>query len=971
MQDIDNESAVFRSPPFVGRAAEYESVLALLDGARDGHGRLVLIGGEAGIGKTTLVDSVIDHARLEGFTVLVGYCFDLEATPPYGPWVQVLRAVGHAELPPGVAMLAEGGAQDIVGGSEDLQAIVVNYLASLASAQPLLLVLEDMHWSDQESLDLTRALARELSDQPIVVILTYRHVELAPHQPMYRMLPAFARESHVLRLTLRPLDRGAIQDMLRTRARLADSDEARLIDYLDLYAEGIPFYIDELLNTLEYEGVLVHNGGTASLGDLGLVTVPPLIRQIVDNHIARVDERSRELLDIASVIGTEIPLDLWQRVSGEQDEPLIAAIEEAQDARLIEEAPSAGGYRFRHSLIRQAVYEGLILPARRTWHRRIADALEGAPAPDANTLAYHLRQADDPRAVEWLMQAGRDALDLQAPREANRLLGEAIDLAARGHGGIDPEAFLIRGRARATVGDFDDAQSDFERARMEANQSGDRRLEWQTLVELSALWAGRDYSRAGEFSQRALAIAEALADQGLHAHSLNTYGNWLLNTGDPETAIHHHQEALAIFQKTANRSGLVTATSMLAMDYLALGDMVQANSYGMRVVRIVDDRRDFPAYITAVVPVIASHGSNEFDVERALQALETETDQMALAAIESARLLGWRSGEAFVQAIYASTLAIHGEYGEALARAQIALGIAEEIEHREWTTLACIVLGEIHRQLLDTATAKSYLIRAHELARGLNSFIHLHSSAAPYANALTDDGDFQRARQLLTPFLEVEDSMGNSVQRRCWAAMARLANAEGDPQEALAIVDRILSRAPDDGAGRGSPLLRLHRARASAALGNVDEADADLAIAREDAEHFGLRPLLWRTLLVQAELRASRGATDEATALQSQAQKVVEEIAGSLEDDAVRERLVAAVGQKLAGPQAAADTGGLTARELEVLQLVARGMSNSEIADTLFISPRTVNGHLQSIFGKLDVSSRTAAAAYAFEHNLI
>src|SRR5439155_11089037 len=167
-------------------------------------------------------------------------------------------------------------------------------------------------------------------------------------------------------------------------------------------AEGNPFYLGELLRTLEEERLLRPDDGGWTLDDLAHVPVPPLLRQVIDRRVARLGEDTQRLLAIAAVIGQAVPLPLWAAVSGAGEAALLGAIERAVGARLLEEAPGGPGLRFVHALVREALYEGTLLPRRQGWHRRVAEALVAAPGPDPDAVAYHFRQAGDTRAIEWL-----------------------------------------------------------------------------------------------------------------------------------------------------------------------------------------------------------------------------------------------------------------------------------------------------------------------------------------------------------------------------------------------------------------------------------------------------------------------------------------------------------------------------------------------------------------------------------------
>jgi predicted ATPase len=199
------------SPPVVGRARGAATLRAALDATSAGRGSLVLIGGEAGIGKTTLAEILLAEAHARGASVLVGHCYDLSETSPYGPWREAFGRVAGADLPP----VLTGAEELAVASQATLHQQARDALAALATERPLVLLLDDLHWADPASLDLLRALARGLAELPILLLATYRADELTRRHPLYQLLPLLVREARAERLDVRPLDRSALLALVR------------------------------------------------------------------------------------------------------------------------------------------------------------------------------------------------------------------------------------------------------------------------------------------------------------------------------------------------------------------------------------------------------------------------------------------------------------------------------------------------------------------------------------------------------------------------------------------------------------------------------------------------------------------------------------------------------------------------------------------------------------------------------------
>jgi tetratricopeptide (TPR) repeat protein len=378
-----------------------------LGAAIGGHGALVLIGGEAGIGKTAVAAALCRDAEAHGAFILVGRCYDLSETPPYGPWVDLFGHYRPADTdPPLPDAFAQQGTVGAVTSQSALFQQMLDFFTALTAAHPLVLLLDDQHWADPASLDLLRFLARHVADLPLLLIVTYRTDELTRRHPLYQLLPALVREANATRIALQSLEVDAMDALVRARFSLSDADTTRLVAYLHARGEGNPFFVGELLQTLIEERVLRERDDGGTLGDLAGVQVPPLLRQVIDARLARLGAEDQHLLGVAAVIGQEVPLALWAAVAERDEEALLTVVEQAAEAHLITVSRDGARVQFAHALIREALYEGVLPLRRRVWHRRAGEALIALPHPDPDVVAYHFREAGDARAYEWLVQAG-------------------------------------------------------------------------------------------------------------------------------------------------------------------------------------------------------------------------------------------------------------------------------------------------------------------------------------------------------------------------------------------------------------------------------------------------------------------------------------------------------------------------------------------------------------------------------------
>jgi predicted ATPase len=417
------------SPPalLVGRERELALLRQHLDSTLARHGSLVLIGGEAGIGKTSLAETLCREATEQGALVLTGRCYDLTETPPYGPWVDLFDSYspdsGRPALP---APFSQRGTVGPVASLAALFRAVLDFLTTLTTHRPLLLLLEDLHWTDPASLDLLRFLARSLARLPLLLLVTYRADELTRRHPLYTLLPLLDRESGAIRLDLHPLSPDAIHALVAARFPLSAPDTTQLVRYLHGRAEGNAFFTLQLLRALAESGAIRREGDDWILGDLERIHVPQVLRQVIDARLARLTEEAQHLLAVAAVIGQEVTLDLWAMVTGRDEDDLLAVIDDASVARIVEATEDGTRVRFVHALIREAVYEGTPSVHRRRLHARVSEALIATATPDPDAVVYHLRRTGDGRLVAWLINAAERARRASARASAIAHYEEAL-----------------------------------------------------------------------------------------------------------------------------------------------------------------------------------------------------------------------------------------------------------------------------------------------------------------------------------------------------------------------------------------------------------------------------------------------------------------------------------------------------------------------------------------------------------------
>ncbi|GIV98575.1 MAG: hypothetical protein KatS3mg057_3232 [Herpetosiphonaceae bacterium] len=981
------------SPVLIGRAAYLESLEHVLGRVSSGKGETVLITGEAGIGKSRLVAEVRARAERLGFLSLVGACFEPDRTLPYAPLIDLLRTRFAGRPAEKLAQELGSAASELVKLLPELGTLLpdlasmaplapeqekhrlfqtlTQFFAGFAATQPVLVIIEDLQWSDDTSLEFLFHLARRSGSQPFLLLLTYRSDEV--QRTLGHILAELNRGRLATEFVLTPLSADEVDVMLRAIFDLDRPGRREFRDALYALTEGNPFFIEEVLKSLVSEGDIFEMGGRWDRRPVSELRIPPTVEDAVQRRVERLSEAARETLVLAAVAGRRFAFALLQELTNQDERELLRQIKELTAAQLIVEE-SVDQFAFRHALTRQAVYAGLLARERQALHYQVAQVLEhaGTGHLDARLgeLAYHYHEAGVwTKTLEYAQRAGERAQHFYALREAVEQFSRALEAA--GHLGITPPVKLYRNRGLVyeMLGDFERALADQESVLAVAHNAGDRRAEWQALLDMGFLWTSSDYTQTGDYFHRALDLARRIDEPSLLAQSLNRIGNWWMNLDQPRNALRCHREALSIFQDLDDQPGLAETLDLLGMASYGDGDLIQSAAFYEQATALFQELDDRRGLSSSLMQLAVYGGSYESEASVAATG-PVDFTRYGEESLQIAREIGWRAGEAYAAMNLAVRLGRQGNYARALPLAQEALAIAEEIGHRQWRTGAHCALGRIYCDLLQPALARQHLEQALALAGKSSSMVWSHVAAAYLAMACLLQQDLTAAVALLSPDLPGRTLM----QRLAVCAQAELALARGDGVEALRIVDALLASAPNLSAGRTIPRLAQLRGDILAALGRPAEAEEALQAARASAHDQGARPLLWRIGVSLGNLYRSQGRRDEAGRAFAEARAIAEELATNIPEDNLRDGFLREAVRLIPAPtprQAAKhEFGGLTARECEVAGLLAEGKSNREIADALTVSEHTVATHVSNILRKLGCSSRAQIATWALERGL-
>ena len=1014
--ELDNAGVATRvsSAVFVGRRDQLESVREALDRAVSGHPTFVVVAGDAGVGKTRFVEEVARHAEPGGWRTLVGGCVQMgEDTLPYAPVVEALRrladVVGTTDLEkllgPGLSELsrlvpdlvrspsAVSGDAEIatVSSQGRLLEVLLAVLRHLAADRPLLFVVEDIHWADPSTLALLGYLGRNLGGA-MVLVATYRSDELHRRHPLLPFVAELERRGGVERIELLPFDRPEVTELVR--AIRADTPPG-LIDQLSERSDGNAFYIEELLATSTVIG-----------------TPPASLSEVLLARVATLTEPTQDLLRFASAAGAHIATSLLGTVS-QLDEPEVhTLLREAVERHILTLDATTGELAFRHALMREVIYEGLLPWERARMHAAYATALEAEPAIENDAarvaeLAYHWHAAHDlPRALVAAVRAGAAFDRVSAPTEAHRQYERSIDLWDRVRDaplivGLERIDLLERAAAAASSSSPGRAAALIRSAIPLADDAADPVRVGELWARLGTyLWASGDGPAGVDACRTAIALLPVDAPAAPRARVLATLGRILMNIARFDASRPVLDEAVAVAASAGADATEGNALTSLGVAVGYLGDF-EAGLLKLRAAREIAIRLgsvDEVGRADGNTIDLLVHVGGRFD-EAARVASEAFTFLQESYAASSYGILALSEG--------AGALIRLGRWAEAGALLQRAQGYvssgAYEIFLNERLALLEVLRGQheaaaeriaLVRRLMAGSTDPQWnwpLVElsaelalwqrrpkdaGDEIADAFGRLAAAHGTGGKPVGGPFDAGNISRLGPVFALALRAAADQAERDGGRPDARSGEIRGITSDDLELIRSIDGENRRRRSSQVRLSGAWLRLCEAEAARALGmSSPDAWSEAAVAFAGLEMpYQQAYARWREAEAHLAARRNRGhavrALVEAHRLATQLG--AEPLRGEIEGLARRARVDLNRQRRVADRPSKPDAAfGLTARELEVLDLLVAGLTNREIGGRLFISENTAGVHVSNILGKLGVSRRMEAAAIAHRLGLI
>jgi DNA-binding CsgD family transcriptional regulator len=997
-QSDGNGSGAVRWPApahgFVGREAELQHLKAVFENAASGQGALIMLVGEPGIGKTALCEQLARFVAARGGVSLVGHCYpEVSASVPYQPFVEAFESFARqrdtdtlrrelgsearevARVVPAIRSLLQVELASLENPEDDrlrLLSGVLEFLRNIGTAHPLLLVLEDLHDADRGTLDLLLYLARHLAGTPMLVLGTYRDVEVDRAHPLAAALAELRRMSQFERMHLGELSLDDVQRLLATSSQQAVP--LPLAELVHHRSGGNALFVHELLRFLFTEGLVERRSGVLRrVGDETLAgQMPEGLRDVVGKRLSRLTPAANQVLSVASVIGREFSLEVLRRVHARPDDELESALEEAVGAAMVEERSARAAtitYRFTHAFFQQTLYDEILAPRRLRLHQQVARALEGVHARRleehaaelAEQYAFSSDASDLAKAVSYGELAARRATEVFAYGEAARQLERALavqDLVDTDDQAKRCDLLLALGEALFPDGEIERVIAQVAPDALKlAEALGDRDLAFRACrLVLDCLWAQGAGSTAGQpeyltWAESAREYASPGSVERVHADLALAFA--LANQGRREEARALRLGALALARQLDDPEALFRCAFALVTTNSAPQHWDERERLAEECVRwprqgVSSQTLAWLLWSCGYVQLAQGERARAEELWRQMGELAERTRIMSVSLYVARR-----------DAILAL---IDGHLEDALALTRRFVERADEagapVRGRQ------LGVQMLLAPALYLGRPEIYLSAFEEYARLVPTILRAPNFVvltAARAICLAQLGHMDQARTLVGPLLEdverkgAEDGTGIQVL----AILLQAAVVVDQREAARTLTDRLACVAHVAVDHQLYTSVGRQLGDAAKLVGDRASARAYYAQALEVAGKIRFRPELALIHLRLAGLLLEEG--DDSAAHEHLDLAIPE-----LRDMRMQPALERTLGfAQLVEQRSPAPGHLLTNREQDVARLLAAGHSNREIADTLVITEGTVEVHVKHILSKLGLKSRAQVAAWA------
>ena len=835
--------AMIWEPDFVGRDKELKLLLENLERTRNGHGNIIFITGEAGVGKTRLAKELSNQKTAFEFEFLTGTCIYNEGIDPYLPFIDMFKTYlsGHPYLAHAIQASfkapvseifdffpieesrysseavsgqsfqpAEEAKKDssndsvvkpsgpylssvtsspgietgllpidffdfqLVEGKHRMFETISRIIIGISKKKPLVLFVDDVHWADSASLHLLHYLARNIQTQPILILCAYRTEELdlslGQVNPLQEFITRLGSENLFSTIELGRFDHKHTTEIISNLLEVKNiPDEFAKLIYNE--TEGNPFFIKEVLRTLIEDGALYIEDEKLKLKiSPDEMVIPISIKELIHLRLQRLDEVSVDVLEYASVIGNEFPLELLNNIIDMPESKLVNVLSKLTEAKFIEDLKKEDSFvfQFTHNKIHEVIYNSINSVKKKVIHLRLAKYLEDSKIDNIDEVVYDLAHhfyngLDFDRALSYSIEGGEKAMRTYANKEALDLYNIALNSLRR----LDEklantthykekkiEVLSKLGSLNKTMGDWDKALNYYENVLPICDEISDSHKKASTYLEIGWIYQQRSFwTEAHNYFNKSLAIAEEINDKQIVGEAYNGLGAVSERGGDFDKALEYYSISRQFAEKNQDMGNLAKAHNAFGRIYNLQGDFTKATKHKETSIYIFEKLNDLPELAKAYT----SLGLTYFDMGKLEKNIEYNEKCIELAdQISDIRIKGYGLSNSVDALVKTEQLDKAEEY------TSTALEIFKKLEERYMIAVNYANFGIINKQRKEWNKAKYYFKIAIELMENLNVPFHLSECYQHFAEVFDKKGESAKAKYYMTKASEIRKSLTGS-----------------------------------------------------------------------------------------------------------------------------------------------------------------------------------------------------------------
>ena len=801
----------------VDRVGEMTLLREAVDRAVRNEGGVVFLHGEAGIGKTRLARELGAYARLRGMQVLRGRCpalFRMDGVPPFVLWNEVIkdylqfctpeqlyRVIGF--YPSEVSKLAPEIKQKIGAIPQSLPIspdqerdrlfeAVSQLITNISKEAPLLVVLDDLQWTDQSSLLLLHYLARGAETAPLVLLGTYRDTDIDQRHPLSPVLTELNRERLFQSVLLKRMSPEEVSEMIK---QILEQDEVPR-EFSKLVYEktrGNPFFVEEVMKSLKEEEVIYREENKWKMQEVSRIEFPETVKSVLKARISRLDEECQNVLTMASFIGNDFTFDALCGVTVVEEDKLLEMMERMLKTGLVKEKVVRGEdvYSFADVMVRDVVHEGVSHLRHRRLHGAVGHALErvyaGKIDDHYSELALHfLESGDKDKALDYFLKAAERAQKVYAHGEAFSYLQHALELLEEKGDGLEQKVQTIEklGDLKAWMGELDAGMEYWGKALTLWDQLRHKKNVVRLHAKMaSLLWQGMgDKDKASEHHHMALQLLENEPESLELASLYEDISHMLWRTGQTEEALSFAQKAFPLAERLKAYEVLAGCYTNLGVLSVKSGEPEKASRYYKQGLKIALEN-NLPGHAIVLYNNLCDLYSGTGDFQKVFE--------IAKEGSELARKVGSLSGLAWIDLMLAASYAFMGEMQKAVSMLEDILTLDKRIKNVSHLAYVMWALGEVHRWLGEWDKSLKYLMEARDIAKKVGEYQSSGSSALYLGELFMEMEDYVEAEKYLDESCSVYEQAADADARITLAfpALSRLYLKKGEFEKANEIIE--------------------------------------------------------------------------------------------------------------------------------------------------------------------------------------